>query len=228
MTDEASTRPERVKPAREYPRDVASSGSPSTRARIVSAARAEFGTRGYVDTTVEHIVQASGVSRGTFYYYFKHREDVFEAVARDTLEHLLTQSQHPATGVDRFHRILQANTEYLAIWSENRDVMRNIFQLATIEPRFQALQKEYRQRFITRIEASLERAADAGLVGQMDTGLTAYALACMFDVMAYEWLGTGSLGRPEMGIDRMAGELSELWYHSVYESEQHPGCSRRP
>ena len=51
------------------------------RAEIVSAATAAFAERGIAQTAVSDIVKAAGVAQGTFYLYFKSKDDVAVAVA---------------------------------------------------------------------------------------------------------------------------------------------------
>ena len=50
------------------------------RMRILRAAMNVFGRLGYADTRVEDIIGEAGISRPTFYRYFKSKEDVFDAV----------------------------------------------------------------------------------------------------------------------------------------------------
>ena len=50
------------------------------RMRILRAAMNVFGRLGYADTRVEDILGEAGISRPTFYRYFKSKEDVFDAV----------------------------------------------------------------------------------------------------------------------------------------------------
>lgn len=48
----------------------------ATRARIREAANELFLAHGFEDTTVDAIVAAAGVSKGTFYLYFERKEDL--------------------------------------------------------------------------------------------------------------------------------------------------------
>jgi AcrR family transcriptional regulator len=50
------------------------------RMRILRAAMNVFGRLGYPDARVEDILEDAGISRPTFYRYFKSKEDVFDAV----------------------------------------------------------------------------------------------------------------------------------------------------
>ncbi|HVZ98795.1 MAG TPA: TetR/AcrR family transcriptional regulator [Caulobacterales bacterium] len=51
--------------------------------RLLDAAAEEFGARGYHETAITHITQRAEVGLGTFYVYFKSKEEVFHAVVAD-------------------------------------------------------------------------------------------------------------------------------------------------
>src|SRR5436305_11785475 len=53
------------------------------RAVILAAARKIFGELGYDATTVRDVIRATDLSVGTFYEYFRDKEEVFAAVAED-------------------------------------------------------------------------------------------------------------------------------------------------
>lgn len=48
--------------------------------QIVDAARKVFLEKGYERTTIEDVEQASGVTRGTIYYHFKGKEEIYISV----------------------------------------------------------------------------------------------------------------------------------------------------
>ena len=51
--------------------------------RLLEAAAAEFGERGYHEAAITGITQRAGVALGTFYTYFDTKEEVFRALVRD-------------------------------------------------------------------------------------------------------------------------------------------------
>ena len=51
-----------------------------TREHLLSVATALFAERGYEGTSIEAVLQESGVSRGSLYHHFKGKETLFEAV----------------------------------------------------------------------------------------------------------------------------------------------------
>lgn len=51
------------------------------RLEIINAAERLFNEKGFENTAVSDIVKSIGVAQGTFYYYFKSKDDVFNAIA---------------------------------------------------------------------------------------------------------------------------------------------------
>lgn len=53
-----------------------------TRDRILRAAVEEFSTRGFADTSVGDVLQASGTGKSQFYHYFENKADLVREVLR--------------------------------------------------------------------------------------------------------------------------------------------------
>ena len=51
---------------------------PPTRLKILEGAGEAFGRYGYGETTVDHIIAAAGVSRPSFYKFFRNKDEVFD------------------------------------------------------------------------------------------------------------------------------------------------------
>ena len=49
-------------------------------AEILDATEELFYTNGYHETAIRDIVKSIGVAQGTFYYYFKSKEEILEAL----------------------------------------------------------------------------------------------------------------------------------------------------
>ncbi len=64
--------------------------SDATRQKLYSAAVELIGERGYHGTTVDDIVERAGVAKGTVYYHFTGKTELFQALLEDGLEKLST------------------------------------------------------------------------------------------------------------------------------------------
>lgn len=65
--------------------------SPIRQQAILSAALDEFATRGFHDASVNRVIQSAGISKGSMYYYFDGKEDLYVHVARVELERLFAR-----------------------------------------------------------------------------------------------------------------------------------------
>ena len=57
----------------------------NTKKKIVSAAWKLFYEQGYDDTTIDDIVFESGTSKGSFYHYFKGKDDLLSSLSSVSL-----------------------------------------------------------------------------------------------------------------------------------------------
>ncbi len=65
--------------------------SAQTRADLLAAARAAFGTTGYQRTALEDIARAVGATRGAFYRHFADKREIFDEVAQRLAVELVSE-----------------------------------------------------------------------------------------------------------------------------------------
>ncbi|MGK2930126.1 MAG: TetR/AcrR family transcriptional regulator [Acidimicrobiales bacterium] len=65
--------------------------------QLVDCAAALFAERGYAETRIKDIVEAAGVAKGLFYWYFENKEALFAEVAADIR---LRLRKHQASAID--------------------------------------------------------------------------------------------------------------------------------
>jgi TetR/AcrR family transcriptional regulator, fatty acid metabolism regulator protein len=91
---------------------------PEKRKRILAAAVALFGQRGFHEARIAEIAARAGVAEGTVYLYFRNKEDLLGAVFDDTMDEVLDKgreiasSDEPAAG--RLVRMLDLHLSFLA------------------------------------------------------------------------------------------------------------------
>ena len=85
---------------------------PAQQRAILGAALDEFAAHGFHDASLNRIIDAAGISKGSMYYYFDEKEDLFAHVTRVEFEHLfaaLGPVHLPAEpGPDAFWSAVQA------------------------------------------------------------------------------------------------------------------------
>jgi len=58
---------------------------------ILNAAQELFFTKGYKQTSIESIIKKIGVAKGTFYYYFKSKEDLMDKLVKRMTNQILVE-----------------------------------------------------------------------------------------------------------------------------------------
>ncbi|MBN9062153.1 MAG: hypothetical protein BGP06_05115 [Rhizobiales bacterium 65-9] len=190
--------------------------SKETESALLKAAEVVFGDKGYVDATVDEIVDYTGISRGTFYIYFENKEDIFRKLLDLVVDDILKSARAASAGSHR-DRIEFANRHYFEAMQRNRKILKALLQIANFNPEFSAVYGELRSRFITRIERDLRRKIGQGVVRPLDTRLTSYALGLMIESIAYAWLVTGYEPWSEtFELEAMVKEVTDLWCAAVF------------
>jgi AcrR family transcriptional regulator len=147
--------------------------------RILDAARAEFGERGFSESSIVGITQRAGVALGTFYTYFDSKEAVFQALVRDmsmqVRDHVAPAFRDARDGLDGERRALGYFLEFAR---KHRDVYRIIDESEFVEP---SAYREHYETTATRIAARLVAARDKGEIdrGYSDNDLEILAWAIM-------------------------------------------------
>lgn len=139
-----------------------------TRENIVRAAEQLHQQRGLANVSVDEIVEEAGVSKGSFYVYFKRKEDVAPAIAFRRFDALKAElEQLPGTAVEKLGRFLAGSVR--CIQEQGLPICKEWMKSAvspadTHGPGMAKL--AYDRSYITQ---ALERAREAGeLAGDAD------------------------------------------------------------
>jgi AcrR family transcriptional regulator len=142
--------------------------------RLLDAAGEEFGARGYHETAISHITQRAGVGLGTFYVYFKSKEEVFRALVADMgarTRHALSESVKDAPNRLEAERLgIQA---YLQFVRTHKSLYRVVMEAQFVAP--EAYRAYYRV-FSEAYRQQLSQAAARGEISKGDDEVRVWAL----------------------------------------------------
>ena len=138
-------------------------GDPATKARLAKRAYDLFAQRGYFRVTVADIVRSGGVARGTFYIYWRSKQDCFEDLVDQLVDQLYAEATVRDPARDTRERIAVANRRYLEVFRAHAGILATLYQVATFNPRIGQRQAEVRRRFLARIQRHIERNVAEGL-----------------------------------------------------------------
>jgi AcrR family transcriptional regulator len=71
----------------------------ATKARLIAAARELFGARGFERTSIEAVLERSGVARGALYHHFASKAELLDAVAEEVFAEIAERTAAAAVDV---------------------------------------------------------------------------------------------------------------------------------
>ena len=164
-----------------------------TRERILEAAVKVFATKGYHDTKVDDIVSESKTSKGSFYFYFPSKQDIFLALV-DTFAELLESRLHAridseTSGMARLDLALHVCLE---TFGQYRGLAKIAFVQATgLGLAFEEKRRAVNDRFIEIIKDNLDEAVAEGSIPALDTEVAACAWMGALNEIVLRWVYTG-------------------------------------
>ncbi|MGN6130593.1 MAG: TetR/AcrR family transcriptional regulator, partial [Nocardioidaceae bacterium] len=130
-----------------------------TRRRLLEAAEQVFADRGYHDASIVKITEAAGVAQGTFYIYFKSKQQVFDELVID-LNHRVRQAMAEASsqGANRSDAERRGFEAFFRFTGEHPALYRIIRQAEIVSP---DILREHYERiskgYVTGLAEAMER-----------------------------------------------------------------------
>lgn len=193
----------------------------ATRERMLSAAREVFETNGYRGATVGAITRVAETAHGTFYLYFRNKDDAFDQVMAAMREQI-SEAQRVRLVGDPYDDIEGVVRGFLDVFSAHpglwRALLEGMMQSAAVE----RIWLDTRELFVERIAHRIEREQAAGRVRDLDPAMAALALGSMAEWSAFTYVVVGDHADPA-GLDRAVRTLTDLWFHALYGSGTESG-----
>ncbi|EQB87412.1 AcrR family transcriptional regulator [Clostridium punense] len=147
-----------------------------TKMTIFEAAIKTFSNSGYNGTTMDQVAEAAGVAKGTLYYHFKSKEEIFNFIIEEGLGILVDElKEHIKVVTDPLEKLRIICKAQLAILYRNKDFFKVLMsQLWGQEIR----QVELRNKlgiYIEEIKVFFQEAMDAGIIRKGNAYFMAYA-----------------------------------------------------
>ncbi|MFZ6003399.1 MAG: TetR/AcrR family transcriptional regulator [Actinomycetota bacterium] len=181
----------RTGPARRRPREAPIPEAPTavhgralrprgerTRQRLLAAGSEVLPKRGYHDARVDDIVEAAGVSHGSFYRYFQNKDDFFRALAETASTRMVELlDDFPADGDPGvMHRWLE---EWFDTYESNGGVISTWQEMQSHDPDLVSFSQQVAASVVTRLMAMLDER------GFGDSAADALALLALIERTPY-------------------------------------------
>ncbi|MEE4541598.1 TetR/AcrR family transcriptional regulator [Streptomyces sp. V4-01] len=185
----------------------------ATRQRLYEAAVTLIAEQGFSATTVDEIAERAGVAKGTVYYNFASKNDLFEELLRHGVGLLTASLRQAAEGVEArggsrvaaLDAMIRSGLAFIVRYPSFTQLY--VAELWRTNRTWQDTLMMVRQEAVAVVEKVLGEAVAAGeLSDEIDVPLTASALFGMVLVAALDWQAF----QPERSIDEVHAALSRL------------------
>ena len=169
------------------------------RDQILRAAERVFAEKGFHAASITDVIEAAGVSRGTFYLYFDSKRAIFSELLGELFQKLaacvrpvdLTPGAHSPV------QQLRANvTCALRVVAENEDLMGILFRSGQgVDPDADQQVREFTTSIIDLIRKALQRGQQIGVVRPLDDELVAQCIYGSVKEIVFQGLQTGQFAK---------------------------------
>ncbi len=167
---------------------------------LLDAAAAEFGEKGFHDSSVVSITQRAGVALGSFYTYFDSKDSLFQALVRDMSAQVRnTVGPVMAAESNRLDGERKGLAEFLRFVRRHKELYRIIDEAEFVDP------PSYRAHYENTVAgyiASLKDAAEKGQVRADVEEVHAWAIVGMNVFLGLRY--------GVMGEDRDANDVADI------------------
>ena len=175
-----------------------------TRERILDAAEIEIGGRGFAEASISTITAQAKVGQGTFYLYFRTKEDVMRELVlrmgrRLRRHHTLSIAGAP----DRLEAERRGIRAFLEFVRANPNLYRVVAEAQFVDPE---VYRRYYDDFAKSYSSALKSAVRRGEISKGDAEVRAWALMGLSDMVGMRY----ALWDSKVKLDQVSAAAFEL------------------
>jgi len=181
---------------------------------ILTKAKSLFSLRGFHSLTVSDIVDSLGIARGTFYLYFKSKDEVYKRVLEEVVKELsrcfkLVPKEKP------LEQLRENLLQVLKLVERDPEVARLIlYHPYRLNRGFDQILEDFFSELLSMVESSLLRGMEMGLVRECNVRLASRAVLGAFLEVIRGFL-EGEFEEPQEAVE----ELLELALNGLLEGK---------
>ena len=181
-------------------KDRAAQARGKRREELLRAATRVFAKRGYRAASISDIIKAAGVARGTFYLYFRSKQDILFAVIDDLREQQkafiaqLSQQEGSVARPDPREQARQGFLAWLRFYDQRRDALKILLREANlIDAALEPKRAEVRRGIVEYLSQRIRRLQSEGVYQRkLSPEIVSHFLIGMVDEIALSYLQKAS------------------------------------
>lgn len=155
------------------------------RDQIISAAISCFAKKGYYETSIDDIVREANLSKGSLYWHFKSKRELFQSLVEKWLqeftENLGSLPDEAATAMDKLYMVIEAVKNNAAARPELARAQLEFYSLAVRDEEFKAWLMENYTVDRQFLESILEEGIRSGEFREVPVGSMARMIMAYLD-----------------------------------------------
>ena len=159
------------------------------RRQIMEAALACFARKGYHKTTMDDIVAESGLSKGTLYWYFKNKDDLFLSLVKsyflDMAQDVTTILAQHATASDKLRAIAQETVRLFRETEAFFNVFFEFWMQSVLNEELNRLFSSFLIEYREVLAGIITEGVEAGEFRAVDANQLALTAMAVYDGLAF-------------------------------------------
>jgi AcrR family transcriptional regulator len=160
--------------------------------QILDAAMTVFARSGFHEARMDDIVQESGLSKGTLYWYFKSKEEIITAISQrlfaTDIEQVESLLKAEGTVSERLQQLMRDRVQGLQEMSGVVAILVEFYAVALHQDDVRQFIKSYFQNFHELLIALIQQGIERGEFRPVDALAAATALDAVFEGLIVRWL----------------------------------------
>ena len=149
--------------------------SVQTREKLLRAAKKVFAEKGFHNAQITHIIDEAGVARGTFYLYFKGKEEIFKEILKEVITELKKRIKVIDLRKDPIEQLKENIINVIDYALRERELARIVLN-KNCDPELFSVVDEFFEDVRKTVKNSLDKGIALGIVRDVNTEILSYAL----------------------------------------------------
>lgn len=156
---------------------------------ILACALDLFSKKGYLETPVRDLIDATGFGTSTFYRYFDDKEAVLKALLRDFFNIIMERvKEYYLTEEDLRVRFVETKRVVLEVFIEHRDCAALYARMSGVSDGIDACLKEFDDRYLAQVCDNIRYGIERGIFRDVTPEPVAHAILGFVKYAVYRWV----------------------------------------
>lgn len=189
--------------------------SRETLRRIIEAAEEVFAGKGYDRATVAEIISLAGIGHGTFWLYFRNKDDLLRYMLQDMIGEFesfewFREDEQDGPSVRSLEEVENIIRGVMEIFARYSNIHPLIVRASLDSEDFRQALEEFNKPFVRIVERKLREHLENGWCRDLDPEVTAQIIVTMLEYANLQWQNKGLLA----DRDDLIHNLSVIIYHT--------------